>query len=147
MFYNWLNIYLKTLLSVRKERNKKIGFRGHKGSTGSTGWGTDRPVVLVRSRTSRGMPKTFFLSQWPSLPGRSDSLPCRGPVESTVTCQALNALMASEPDEVTFCCFWLPSLETYKLRAPLHLLIREHLHSIVYLPVLDQKALISFIMH
>ena len=53
----------------------------------------------------------------------------------------------ARPVEVTFCCFWLPSLETYKLIAPLHLLIREHLQSIVYLPVLDQKALIYFLVH
>ena len=53
----------------------------------------------------------------------------------------------ARPDEVTFCYFWLLSLETYKLIAPLHLLTREHLHSIVYLPVIDQKALIYFIVH
>ena len=50
------------------------------------------------------MPKTFSRSQWPSLPGLGDSLPDlgdsfpgRGSVEATVTCQALNALTASEP--------------------------------------------------
>ena len=44
MFYNWLNIYLKTLLSVRKERNKKIGFRGQKGSTSRGYDQTAQPV-------------------------------------------------------------------------------------------------------
>ena len=42
----------------------------------------NRLVVLVRSRTGRGRPKSFSLSQWPSLPGRGDSLPGRGPAEA-----------------------------------------------------------------
>ena len=41
-----------------------------------------QPVVLVRSRTDRGMPKSFSLSQWPSLPDRGDSLPGRGSAEA-----------------------------------------------------------------
>ncbi|KAL6323620.1 hypothetical protein AAG906_039214 [Vitis piasezkii] len=65
--------------------------------TGSTGLGTGRPISFL------------------SILGRASPLSGLGLVEAMVTCHALNAPMA------TFCCFCLPSLETYKLRAPLHL--------------------------
>ena len=75
-------------------------------------------------------------------------------VEATVTCHALIAPTASDPvdpllvrSRLLFCCFCLPSLETYKLRAPLYLWKREHLHLFVYLLVLVLKALILFFVH
>ncbi|RVW42877.1 hypothetical protein CK203_083032 [Vitis vinifera] len=73
--------------------------------TGSTGWGTGRPVSLVRSRSGRGRHKNLL-----SLPiassSRSSLTLCpvevrsrsgRSPVEATVTCYALNAPTASDP--------------------------------------------------
>ncbi|RVW71171.1 Retrovirus-related Pol polyprotein from transposon RE1 [Vitis vinifera] len=69
--------------------------------TGSTGWGTGRPVSLVLSRSGRGRHKNLL-----SLPvvssSRSSLTPCpvevrSKSVEATVTCYALNAPTASDP--------------------------------------------------
>ncbi|RVW28788.1 hypothetical protein CK203_108262 [Vitis vinifera] len=100
-------------------------------------WPTDstglnrRPVSLVRSRSGRGRHKNL-LSLLVAFSSRSSltlvrSRSCRGPVEATITCHALNAPTASDPVDLCssgrgyFMLFLSPSLETYKLRAPLHL--------------------------
>ena len=46
-----------------------------------------------------------------------------------------------------FLTFWLSRLETYKLRVPLHLWVKDHLHLFVYLLVLASKALILSLVH
>ena len=89
---------------LEKKGIEKDSFSGPKGST-NRGYG--QPAQLVEELVDRlpssglgpveGCTKTFSLSQWPSLPNRGDSLLGRGQVEATVTCQALNALTASEP--------------------------------------------------
>ena len=92
---------------LEKKGIEKDRFSGPKGST-SRGYGQPaQPAQLVEEPVDRlpssdrgpikDAPKTLSLSQWPSLLGRGDSLPGRGPVEATVTCHALNAPTASEP--------------------------------------------------
>ena len=81
---------------LEKKGIEKDSFSGPKGST-DRGYG--QPAQLVEEPVDRlpssglgpveGCTKTFSLSQWPSLL-------CRGPVEATVTYQALNAPTASE---------------------------------------------------
>ena len=71
----------------------------------------------------------------------------------TITCQALNAQTTSESSTLSstdwgcFLVFWLSRLETYILRAPLHLWVREHLHLFIYLLVLAIKVVILFLVH
>ena len=71
----------------------------------------------------------------------------------TVTCHAFNAqrlvnrLTPNSIDQGCFLAFWLPMVETYKLRATLHLWVREHLHLFVYLLVLAAKTLILSLVH
>ena len=74
-----------------------LGVEPKNGSTDSTGWGTGRPVVLIRSSIGQGMSKSFSLSQWPSLPGRGDSLPGRGPAEAQRSPAKHLMLTASQP--------------------------------------------------
>ena len=90
-----------------------------------------RDVKNLLSPSSLLFPVEVFL-----LPVEVRSSTGRGPIKATVTCHALNSPTASEPiypyldrTRLPFAIFGLLSLETYKLRAPLHLLIREHLHS------------------
>ena len=59
----------------------------------------------------------------------------------------VNRLTPNLTDQGCFLAFWLARLEIYKLRAPLHLWIREHLYLFVYLLVLALKALILFLVH
>ena len=79
---------------------KKLGVEPKNGSTG-------QPVVLVRSSTGQGRPKSFSLSQWPSLPpvkvilfpvevrSRTD----RGPIEAQRSPAKHLMLKASQPVE------------------------------------------------
>ena len=46
-----------------------------------------------------------------------------------------------------FLVFWLSRLETYKVRAPLHLWERENLYLFVHLLVIAIKALILFLVY
>ena len=102
MFYNWLNNSPKDLaLVLEKKGIEKDRFSRPKGSTRrSYGQPVKEPVDWLPSSDRRpveGCTKIFSLSQWPSLPGRGHSRPDQGSVEATVTCQALNAPMASKP--------------------------------------------------
>ena len=89
-----------------------------------------------------------FLSQSRDLPSwlRSDR-GYQSPAKHLMLQRLVNRLTPSSTDQGCFLVFWFPMLETYKLRAPLHLWIREHLHLFVYLLVLAIKALILFLVH
>ena len=79
-----LIIHLKTLPKCQKRKEFKNRFSRPKRLNQSKLWptgSTGRPVVLVQSRTGRGRPKSFSLTQSPSFPGRGDSLPSLGPIE------------------------------------------------------------------
>ena len=89
---------------LEKKGIEKDRFSGPKGSTGR-GYGqpaqpVEEPVDWL-PLSDRGLvedaPKTFSLSQWPSLLGRGDYFLGRGPIEAMITCHALNAPTASEP--------------------------------------------------
>ena len=93
------------------------------------------------------------LTNWLRYWSTCYSFPIEVQLRVTVTCQALNAPMVNEPVDpqldrsMLFLVFWLTMLETYKLRAPLHLWVREHLHLFVYLLVIAIKTLIHFHLH
>ena len=88
-----------------------------------------------------------------SLSSSSLSFPIEVLSRVMVTCHTLNASMASEPIDpqldLSRLLFGILALilETYKLKGPLHLWRREHLHLFVYLFVLALKALILFLVH
>ena len=71
----------------------------------------------------------------------------------TIVCHAFNAqqlVNRSTPSSTGrgyFLAFWLSRLETYKLRASLHLWVKKHLHLFIYLLVLASKALILSLVH
>ena len=71
----------------------------------------------------------------------------------TIVCHAFNAqqlVNRSTPSSTGrgyFLAFWLSRLETYKLRASLHLWVKKHMHLFIYLLVLASKALILSLVH
>ena len=90
--------------------------------------------------------KPFFSSNSLAFPVEVLSSTNRG---LTVTChtfitqQLVNRSIPSLTDRGCFLAFWLPRLETYKLRAPLHLWVREQ-HCIYLFTYLFLTKKLSF---
>ena len=145
---------------IEAKRPEKNRFLSQKWWTGR---GTSQPAQPARVPVDR-----LLLPDWGpvkrckkySLSSSSLSFPVKKFIflvevrsRVAVTCQSFNAPMTSESIDPQldwlrlFLVIWLPMLETYKLRAPLHLWVREHLHLFVYLLVLAIKALILFLVH